>query len=350
MEHRLILWLTIWGVSLLYPLAVRGSDSVELVLYNWANYMPPELLDAFQKETGVQVRELYYSSDESKQALLAETQGVGLDLIISAGASMREYVIPEWIDALQPELLPHLSNVDSHWMEKFGEVEGFGVPLLWGTIGIAYRSDKLPQPPSSWQDFFKPHHTLRQKIMVIDDSADAFGMALVALGYSMNSTDLAQVEAAGMLLEQQKPYVAGYAYPLIDENSELIKGHIVMAMMYNGDAVGLHELDPRVEFVAPAEGANLWVDYIGVVKKSQHKEEAHQFIDFLLRPENAAKLSESLHYASANKAAASKLSKEHLENPDIYPPKDVMDKVDTYKVISPEVLKLRNQMFRSIKR
>ncbi|WP_020408446.1 polyamine ABC transporter substrate-binding protein [Hahella ganghwensis] len=329
-------------------LQIKNSDPTPqnvLMIYNWPDYMPVELTEKFRRETGIRVGFHYFTSDEGKQALLAQTGGEGLDLIIGSGASMREYIAPNWIDRLDRLALPNRAYIKPKWLMFTPELEEYAIPLLWGTIGIAFRSDLLEKPPESWKDFFSPNPDLWQHIMMINDSVDVFGMAQKSMGLSLNPASRADLDAAYQVLIRQKEFVLSYAYPRLDESSELLHGRIAMAMVYSGDAQTLQDIDRRIAYVHPEEGTNLWVDYIAVAKASRQPENAHRFINFLLEPENAALMAESLNYASTVDGVEAFQSLKHRKNQIIYPPDEILKRAESYIPVSPELVRHRNQLF-----
>ncbi|MCP4022306.1 MAG: spermidine/putrescine ABC transporter substrate-binding protein, partial [Desulfobacteraceae bacterium] len=239
-------------------------------------------------------------------------------------------------------------NIDPGWMNVRPEIKAYAVPYIWGTIGIAYRKDLIKKKLDSWMDLFKPETRLRGKIVMINDSKDIVGAGLKALGYSLNSETLSQYDEVRTLLHAQKPYVFDYSYVVLNKNSALIKGDIWMAMVYNGDGLVLQEQDPRISFVAPREGTNLWVDYLVILKHAKNKVLAAQFINFLNEPENAAQLSEYLMFATPNKSAMAHISAEYKNNKMIYPDEKILKKSEVYKILSPRVEKFRHIIFAEV--
>lgn len=144
-----------------------------------------------------------------------------------------------WLDSVTEKQIPNLKHVDKDWLNAFDGTLGYAAPYFWGTLGIAYRSNLLLTPPVSWMDLFKPAEQARGKIAMIESQRDAMGMALKALSYSVNSTDRRQIREATELLLAQRPHVKTYTYLVLDENSALVKGKVVMAMMFSGDALVL---------------------------------------------------------------------------------------------------------------
>jgi len=197
-------------------------------------------------------------------------------------------------------------------------------------------------------DVFQPDDTLCGKIVMMKHTRDLIGVALVALGYSANSTDADELDAAEALLLKQKPCVKDYYYLALNEESALVSGEVIAAMAYNGDAMMVRSHHEAVEYVTPEEGTNLWVDYLVVMAKSERKELAHRFVDFLNEPKRAAQLAEFVFYATPNHAARPFLSEEHRNDPVINPPPDVLKRSSTYSPLPPRTIKKRNEIFHHV--
>jgi spermidine/putrescine transport system substrate-binding protein len=325
--------------------AFGQSPPRELVLLNWSEYLDPELVGKFEQAHNVKLREVYFESDDLRDELLVETNGMGYDLAIVNGVMIDSYRKRGWLAAATAAEVPNLKHVDEYWLKAFAGAEGHGVPYFWGTLGIAYRADLVETPPASWMDLFKPADQLRGKIAMVDSQRDALGMALKALGYSANSTDSGQVKEAMALLLAQQPHVNTYTYLVLDENSALVSGEVAMAMIFSGDALMLQEHHEEIQYVVPREGGNIWADYLVVMQGSKNKDIAYAFIDFLNEPEHAARLAEFVYYATPNKAAEKLMPGEFLADPVIYPSEEVLSRSEAYTPLPPRAMKTRNTNF-----
>lgn len=317
----------------------------ELVFLNWSEYLDPELVEKFEQQHNVKLREVYFESDDLRDEILLETDGRGYDLAIVNGVMVDTYRKRGWLAAATVKEIPNLKQVDDYWVKAFNGAQGYAVPYFWGTLGIAYRADLVEPPPESWMELFKPGEQLRGKIAMIDSQREALGMALKALGYSANSADSRQIRDAMELLLAQRPYVNTYTYLVLNENSALVKGEVAMAMLFSGDALMLQEYHDEIQYVVPREGGNIWADYLVVMQGSKNKDIAYAFIDFLNEPEHAAKLAEFVYYATPNKAAEKLLPGEFLEHPVIYPSEEVLSRSEAYKPLPPRAMKKRNTNF-----
>jgi spermidine/putrescine transport system substrate-binding protein len=320
-----------------------------LVFLNWSEYIDPELVEEFEQQFNAKVSEVYFESDDLRDDMMLETGAAGYDLVIVNGINVDSYRKRGWIAPLDEAAMPNLKYVDTHWRNAFDSGNGYGVPYFWGTLGIAYRKDLVEQPPSSWMDVLQPAETLRGKIGMIENSRDLLGMALKALGHSANSTDPTAVKAAEQLLLAQKPYVKTYNYLALTEESALVSGDIVAAMVYSGDALMVQEHDENIQYVLPAEGGNIWVDYLAVVENSRNKDLAWAFINFLNEPEHAAQLAEYVYYATPNTAAEKLLPQEFLADPVIYPGKEALARSEFHAPLPPRAVKKRNLAFARVR-
>jgi spermidine/putrescine transport system substrate-binding protein len=316
----------------------------ELIVLNWSEYLDPELVEGFEKEFDVDIREVYFASDDLRDAMMLEMGGTGYDVVLINGVNIDAYRRRGWLAPLLPDEIPALEFVDSKWFDIFPSSQGYAIPYFWGTLGIAYRKDMLPKPITSWRELYDPAPYLRGKISIIGNSRDAIGMALKTLGYSANSSDKTQLREAEQLLLTQKPFVTSYNYLALTEESAMVTGEIIAAMVYSGDVLMLRQHHPDIEYAVPSEGGNLWVDYWTVMEASKNKDLAKAFLNYLNEPENAAALAEYVSYATPNKAAELLLPEAFLSDPVIYPSPAVLEKSEAYTQLSPRAERIRNLM------
>lgn len=319
----------------------------EVVLYNWSDYMDPGILEDFYRETGIRVVEIHYETDQTKDELLALNGGAGMDLMITSSISLPVYASAGWIRPISG--LNNWQHIDSRWYEDLPPLQQhLGVPLLWGTVGILYRKDRVPLP-GSWMALYRPSPELAGQIMVIDDVKDVFGLALKALGFSLNSTDETENRQAGELIQALGRARPLFGYPAFDKNNALSRGRVLMAMVYNGDAVTLGEQDDRLAFAVPEEGTNLWLDCIAMFSAAPHPEAARKFVDYLLRPDVAARLSAYLYYATANRSAIPLLPRALRDNPIVYPPDSVLEQSEMFRPLPEDIQRVRQVYFSKIR-
>ncbi len=323
----------------------KKAEKQTLVFLNWSEYLAPEIVKAFENSFNAKIKEVFFETNEMRDEKLALTSGTGYDVVLVSGSAVEHYSGRKWITPLNFDKIPNVRHIAVRWRTAFPGAEQYAVPYTWGTLGIAWRKDLFSGNVSRWKHLFVPAEELRGKIMMIRDSNDTIGMALKSLGYSVNTADAAQLGEAEKLLLAQKPFVREYSYIMLDKTSGLITGDYHMAMVYNGDAVTLQNLNENIAFTVPEEGTNIWVDYLAVMESSDKKDLACAFVNFLNEPENAAATAFFLHYATPNTAAEKLLPPEHLNNPLIYPAPDILSRSEFYTKLPPRIKKGRNEIF-----
>lgn len=332
-------------VSFLFcVLSTSYSYAQELVILNWSDYMAPDLIIKFEEMHKVKIREVYFNSDFDRDAMLLQSNGSVYDVVLASGNKMAIYKRNSWLEPLSEKQIPSLNNIAKKWRTAYQNADGYGVPYFWGSVGIGYRKDLVKEEITSWRQLFEPKKELHKRISMIEDGRDLIGVALKALGYSLNTSNIKEIEQAEKLLKRQKPYVQQYSYPATTEKSALITGELSMSMMYNGDAVVLQDYNENIAFVLPEEGGSLWVDYLVVLKQSKNKKLAMKFINFLNEPKNAAVQAKYARFATPNLAAEKYLSNEFLTNPIIYPERKTLDKSEFVRKVPPRVLKKINKI------
>lgn len=339
--------LAIFATLLLLPERAMAGEAAanELILLNWGEYFDPELLQVFEKRHQVKIKEVHFETDETRDEVLAQTNAEKHDLVLVSSHKVEGYVRRGWLAPIPGERIANLRHVEKRWRNTHPQAADYAVPVFWGTLGIGYRSDLVTEKITSWKQLFTPREVWRKKILMIKDSGDLYGMALKSLGYSINSTDSDAIAAAEKLLMEQKPFVKNYGYLTLNKDSGLVTGRYHLAMLYNGDAISLRKIKPEIRYVVPEEGTNLWLDSLVVLAKSKRQELAWAFLDFIHEPEIAARMALFANYASVNGAAAQHLPKEHLANPTIYPPAEVLERSEFSQSLPPKVMRKVNSGF-----
>jgi spermidine/putrescine transport system substrate-binding protein len=194
-------------------------------------------------------------------------------------------------------------------------------------------------------DILQPAEVLKGRVAMLSSSRDLIGVALKALGYSLNSIDTQELKEAEALLQAQAPAVKTYKAVSRDANSALVNGQVAMSMMYNGGALMLQQYHDDIAFVLPKEGGNIWVDYVSVLSGSVNKAAAKQFINFLNEPEIAARLAQFVYFATPNLAAEALLPAELKGDPVIYPSGKSLEKSETNHRLPARTQKIRAVIF-----
>ncbi|HMX52596.1 extracellular solute-binding protein [Plasticicumulans sp.] len=296
----------------------RAADERTLVLYNWAEYMPRPVLKQFTKETGIKVR---YSTYDNNEAMFAKLKAVeasgGYDLVVPSSYYVTRMRAAGMLQPLDKNRLPNLKNLDPRLLDKpYDPGNAYSVPYLWGASGIAVDSARIdPATVTSWADLWKPEY--RGRLMLLDDLREVFGIALKLDGRSINSRDPDEIRAAYEKLLELRPNVK--VFNAESPKSVLLSGEVRIGQIYNGEAWMAEQANPKIRFVIPKEGPLLWVDNLVIPKSARHVEEAHAFIDFVLRPEIAKQIAEEVGYTTPNLAARALLAKKVRDSRTAYP-------------------------------
>jgi spermidine/putrescine transport system substrate-binding protein len=344
------IFICIVGYLLFLPICISaGQETVdEITFLNWGEYMDPALIEKFEKEYQIKVRTITFDSDDNRTGMLIATEGENFDVALIDGQSIEAYRRRGWLAPISEDNIPNISHIESKWRTAYAGAKEYSVPYFWGTIGIAYRKDLAPTPIMRWMQMFRPAPELQGKMFMLPQSRELIDLALKSLGYSVNTTEETAYNEARQLLLAQKPFVKKYDIPALHENSALVKGTVIAAVTYSGDAMALIDIEKNITYVAPEEGGILWVDYLVIMKKSKKKKAAETFINFLNIPENAARLAQFVHYASPNREAAKLLPPEFLNDTTIYPSAPVLEKYEIEKILPPRIHRIRTSIFADV--
>lgn len=312
--------------------------------FTWSDYVGPELLAEFERRHGVHVVVDTFSSNEE---LLAKLQGgaTGYDVAVPSDFMAAIMIQQGLVAELDPTMLPNAATLEDHLQHlPFDPTNRYAIPYLWGTVGIGYDSAVISPAPDSWSVLWDPRY--RGKISMLNDQREVFGVVLRSMGASMNTKDPRLIEAAKTRLLAQKPLVKAYASEHYDQL--LASGDVVLAHGWGGPVARAMLDRPSIRYVVPKEGGTVWADCLVVLKSSAKKELATQFINYLLEPQVAARTAERLLFASANKGARPFVPPHILNNPAIYPPLDLVPRLEWMTDVGP-VLRIYDRAWTELK-
>jgi len=282
------------------------ATSKTLNLYAWSEYIPPDLLDAFSREHGIDVNYDTYASNEE---LLAKMQAgaSGYDVIVPSDYMVTVMAAQGMLEPLDLNRIPNFANIDPAFTNPaYDPGNRHTVPYQWGTVGIAVDTAAVDKPISAWADLWDP--TLENSLVMVDDQREVIGLALMTLGFDRNTSDPAELEAAKAKLVELKPNIK-----LFDSDSPktaLLSGDVKAGVVWNGEAALAHRENAAIDYVLPAEGCGLWTDNLAIPKGAPHRDAALAFIDFALRPDMGMLISRDFPYSNPNRAALERMSTE----------------------------------------
>lgn len=298
----------------------RADPQKRLLLGIWTNYMPSDVLADFEKEQScrVEVPWNYGSNDELLARL--QTKDTGFDLVVPSDLILTVLVEQGLLERVDPKKVPNLSHVDPAFLGRDADPKNeWSVPYTWGTVGIAWRSDKVKGDVDSWGVFGTDRGG--GNAYLLEEGRDAIAAALLAKGRSVNTTSKEELAEAKSTLLSWRPHLKGFTGEVKDH---LLNGEAWLLEAYNGDAAqAMQERKGVIRFAVPKEGGILWVDNFVIPKGAPHKDLAMAFMDFVLRPEIGARISNAIRYAVPNKDALEKVDKAVRDDPVVYAPEDV---------------------------
>ena len=301
-----------------------------LTLYNWADYLGPDTLKNFEAETGIAVKEVYFDDEEEIMGAIISNPSA-YDLVVTSGdhlRAMREAKMLAELDYAKIENFRHIS--DEYRNMVFDPQQKYSVPYLIGTTGVVINTKYIPEDTTSWAVLYDEKY--KGRIGMLNNVYEVTATAAKQLGYSINSTDKQELDEIHRFLTEQQPLIHGYHGP--DKMMELLRDETIwLAHQYSGESIELMNEDEKFIYFIPQEGAPIWIDSFAIPRRSKLKDEAHAFLNYILRPDVNAEIASYLWYATPNKAAEKLLDKELLESEEAYPPEEVKARCEFFGTI-----------------
>ena len=339
----LLVAVVLLGWLWLRPKAPSGAGT--LYFLNWADYIPEELIQKFEAETGAKVVLDTFGSPEAMLAKLKAGADQEFSLVVAPDYYVLQMARDGLIAPLDKGKLKNLANLDPFFLDPpYDPGLQYSVPYLWGTTGIAYREDLVTGPVDSYAVFFDPEAQVGP-FLLLDEMRETIGAALKYLGYSVNTTDPEALAKAKELLLAAKERSVGFAGGL-EALNRILAGDAALSLAYSGDVLQAREEDQRLRYTLAKE--TLWTDAMVVLKRGPAQELAYRFMDFLLEPENAAALAEYTHYATPVAKAIPLLPEEMRNDPVVFPPEEVRSRLEYLKDLGPDIV-LYDQIWTEVK-
>ncbi len=324
------------------------SDAKEVVVYNWGEYLDPEVLEMFEEETGIKV---VYEEFETNEIMYPKVSAgaVAYDVVCPS-----DYMIDKMIqnDLLQPisfDNVPNLENIGKIYLEKSKEFDPenqYSVPYCWGTVGILYNKTMVDEPVDSWNILWNEKY--KDSILMQDSVRDALMVALMKDGYSQNTDNEDEIAQATEDLIAQKPIVQAY---VIDQvRDKMIGGEAALGVIYSGEAIYTQRENPDLEYVIPKEGTNVWIDSWVIPKNAAHKDNAEAFINFMCRADIAKMNFDYITYSTPNTAARELIEDDDIRNSTIaFPTDEMLEGSETYRYLGDELDDLYTEYWNKVK-
>jgi len=303
----------------------QPSQSNETLYYfTWSDYVDQDLLAGFTRKTGIQVRVDTFSSNEE---LLAKVQGgaTGYDVVVPSDFMASIMANQGLLAPLDLKRIPNAGLVEPFLRNlPFNPRFEHALPYLWGTVGIGYDSFVIPTPPTSWGVLWDPKY--KGRISLLNDQREVLGMALRAMGRSLNSQDPDLIQQAKQKLIEQKPLVRIYTSETFDHL--LVTGDVVLAHAWGGPVARAMRERPSIRYVIPQEGGTIWADCLAILRTSPRQMLAMEFINYLLEADVAVATSNRLLFASSNRLVKARVKPSVRDNPAVYPSEEVIQRME----------------------
>ncbi len=304
-------------VGVIFVLGGCNKQKNELYVYNWTEYMPDSLIKDFEKETGIKVVYSTYDSNEMMYSKVKLQKGSGYDLIVPSTYYVSKMAKEGLLQEIDHSKLTNFNNIAPHLLDQtYDRGNKYSIPYMWGVSLVAY-NDKYAQPGTitSWGDLWRPEFA--GYVLLNNDVREVFQMALVLLGYSGNSTDEKEIEAAYGKLTELVPNVR--IFNSDSPKQPFINEEVRIGLLWSGETYRAHAANEHIRYVYPKEGAIVWMDCMSIPQGAKNVENAYKFMDFILRADVALAISEDVGYSTPNQAALELMDEEsrndHLLNP-----------------------------------
>ena len=343
--------------------AALADEEKVVHVYNWSDYIDETILEDFKAETDIEVVYDTFDSNDTLETKLLTGQ-TGYDVVVPSGHFMARQVMAGVFMPLDRSKLPNWHNLDASILERvtaWDPGNEHGVPYMWGTTGFAYNvakvEERMPDAPvASWRMLFDPEIASKFAdcgVYLMDEVDEMFQVVLAYLGEDGDSHDPGVLAKAVPVMQAVRPHVSKFHNSA--QIDALANGDICLSMGWSGDMLQARDRaveagnDVEIRYVIPEEGTLLWFDMLAIPADAPHPDNAHAFIDYLLRPEVIAKASNAVFYANANAAATPLVDAEVSGDPAIYPPPEIMAKLFVVTPYDPKVQRLVTRQFATVK-
>ena len=323
------------------PVKMTGET---ISVYNWGDYIEPEVIDVFEAETGIRVIYETFETNEDMYAKIA-MGGSSYDVIIPSDYMIERMIQEQLLQPINWENVPNVKNIDPRFThESYDPAFAYSVPYTWGTMGVLYNKETVLEEPDSWNVLLD--ETYKMDMFMLNAPRDTMAIALVMAGYDLNSTEPEELQAAKELLIAQKPLVLAY---VVDEvKDKMISGEASVALVWSGDATFCMSENEELGYVVPKEGSNIFYDSMCIPHNARNVSGAEKFIDFMCRADVAAANYNYVGYAIPNAAAIEVWgAEEYNASPVNNPPQEALDKCQVFRYLGDDT-KLYDQIWTEI--
>ncbi len=340
--------LLIVGGGIFYRVQGTSTSNEQVVVYNWGEYLDPEAIELFEKETGIDVVYEEYETNEIMYPKIL-SHAISYDVVCPSDYMIQRMIENDLLAEINWDNVPNIKNIDPTYMEQsksFDPENKYSVPYCFGTVGILYNKTMVDEPIDSWNVLWDEAY--KDNILMQDSVRDAFAVALKRRGYSLNSTEVGELTQATNDLIEQKPLVQAY---VIDQvRDKMIGNEAAIGVIYSGEAIYTQRENHDLEYVIPKEGSNVWIDSWVIPKNAENKENAEAFINFLCRPDIALMNFEFITYSTPNLEGRKLIEDEDIRNSRIaFPTGEDLENCETFRFLGDDVDSYYNELWNKVK-
>ena len=318
----------------------------EINFFNYGENIDDETIKEFEEKYNIKVN--METFDEMEAMYQKVKSGAGkYDVILVSDALLPRMIDQKLVQEINKEKIPNISQMDEEYLNlEIDPDNKYSVPYMFGTVGLIYNKDVVKEDVDSWDILWDEKY--KDKIFMFDTYRDTIGVALKKLGYSLNSTDPAEIEEAKqLLLEQRKTVNPIYG---VDNGTTMIPaGETDINMIWSGEGLNLQAEYPNLVYVVPKEGANFWIDSLCIPSNAKNVEGAEKFINFVSDKESALRIADEIGYTTPNKEARAEQPEEVRNNPNAYMPAEIMNRCEIYTDFTLDVKKIYDKAWIQIK-
>lgn len=335
------------SLVMVFSLAQVSFAAETVNVFNWEDYISHEVIELFEKETGISVNYMNFTTNEDMMVLV-EASPSSFDVIFPSDYCIERLITNDMLEKINFDNVPNFVQTMPNLLKPdYDPTNEYSVPYMWGTVGILYNTTMVDETVDSFQILWDTKY--QNSVFMYDSYRDSMGVALKALGYSMNTRVPAELEAAKDKLLEQKLSGVVKAYQVDEIKDKMVAGEAALSIIWSGDAQYAIDLNDDLAYIVPKEGSNIWVDGMVIPKGAKNKENAEKFIDFLCRPDIAQLNCEEIWYSSPNMGAIELMGEEYTENLTMNPTDDIIERCEFFHDLGPVYTEIYNTLWQEIK-
>lgn len=319
----------------------------EVKVYNWGDYIDEEVIDMFEKETGIKVIYDLFENNEEMYTVI-EAGGTVYDCVCPSDYMIEKMIVNGLVQEIDWSNVPEIKNIaDVHMAQAatFDSGNKYAAPYTYGVLGIMYNTTMVDEVPDSWNVMWDEKYS--QNMVMYESVRDSLVPPMKLLGYSLNTQSEEELKTATQMLIDQKPLV--YSYVMDQIKDLMINGEIALGLSYSGEVLAIQEENPDIDFVVPKEGSNYYMDAWVITSNAPNKENAEAWINYMCRPDIAKMNFEYITYSTPNEAAVALLDEEYLSNEAVFFPQEVVDRCEVFEFLGDEMDQKYAELWKQVK-